>query len=30
MYGPNGSGKSSFCEGLELALFGDVEEARGK
>ncbi|MCK8061702.1 MULTISPECIES: AAA family ATPase [unclassified Fusibacter] len=30
IYGPNGSGKSSFCEGLELALFGDVEEARGK
>jgi AAA15 family ATPase/GTPase len=30
IYGPNGSGKSSFCEGLELALLGDVEEAREK
>lgn len=30
MYGPNGSGKSSFFEGLELALLGDVEEAREK
>ncbi len=27
MYGPNGSGKSSFCEGLEYALLGGIEEA---
>lgn len=26
-YGPNGSGKSSFCEALEYALCGTVEEA---
>lgn len=26
-YGPNGSGKSSFCEALEYALLGSVEEA---
>ncbi|HEX4023007.1 MAG TPA: AAA family ATPase [Acidobacteriaceae bacterium] len=26
-YGPNGSGKTSFCEGLEYALLGAVEEA---
>lgn len=30
MYGPNGSGKSSFCEGLEYALLGGVEEAEAK
>jgi energy-coupling factor transporter ATP-binding protein EcfA2 len=29
-YGPNGSGKSSFCEGLEYALLGSVEEADTK
>ncbi|MCC4607856.1 AAA family ATPase [Xanthomonas campestris pv. zinniae] len=29
-YGPNGSGKTSFCEGLEYALLGDVEEAGAK
>lgn len=29
-YGPNGSGKSSFCEGLEYALLGSVEEAGAK
>jgi hypothetical protein len=26
-FGPNGSGKTSFCEGLEYALLGAVEEA---
>jgi len=30
MYGPNGSGKSSFCEGLEYALLGSIEEADAK
>lgn len=30
IYGPNGSGKSSFCEGLEFALLGEVEEAANK
>ncbi|MCI5159501.1 MAG: hypothetical protein D3906_13925, partial [Candidatus Electrothrix sp. AUS1_2] len=30
IYGPNGSGKSSFCEGLEYALLGDIEEASAK
>jgi hypothetical protein len=30
MYGPNGSGKTSFCEGLEYALLGSVEEADSK
>jgi recombinational DNA repair ATPase RecF len=30
MYGPNGSGKSSFCEGLEYALLGGIEEASAK
>ncbi|MGQ5313286.1 AAA family ATPase [Xanthomonas arboricola pv. corylina] len=30
LYGPNGSGKTSFCEGLEYALLGDVEEAGNK
>jgi energy-coupling factor transporter ATP-binding protein EcfA2 len=30
LYGPNGSGKSSFCEGLEYALLGDIEEASAK
>lgn len=29
-YGPNGSGKTSFCEGLEYALLGGVEEAESK
>jgi energy-coupling factor transporter ATP-binding protein EcfA2 len=29
-YGPNGSGKTSFCEGLEFALLGGVEEAENK
>lgn len=29
-YGPNGSGKTSFCEGLEYALLGGVEEADSK
>lgn len=29
-YGPNGSGKSSFCEALEYALRGSVEEAATK
>jgi len=29
-YGPNGSGKSSFCEALEYALRGSVEEAGSK
>ncbi|MGE0113367.1 MAG: AAA family ATPase [Steroidobacteraceae bacterium] len=29
-YGPNGSGKTSFCEGLEYALLGSVEEAGTK
>lgn len=29
-YGPNGSGKSSFCEALEYALLGHVEEAGSK
>jgi len=30
MYGPNGSGKSSFCEGLEYALHGTIQEAESK
>ncbi len=30
MFGPNGSGKSSFCEGLEYALLGNIEEANAK
>ncbi len=30
MYGPNGSGKSSFCEGLEYALLGGIEESQAK
>jgi recombinational DNA repair ATPase RecF len=30
LYGPNGSGKTSFCEGLEFALLGSVEEAESK
>ncbi|MBL4833966.1 MAG: AAA family ATPase [Pseudomonas sp.] len=29
-YGPNGSGKTSFCEALEYALLGSVEEADNK
>ena len=30
LYGPNGSGKSSFCDGLEFALLGTIEEATAK
>ena len=30
LFGPNGSGKSSFCEGLEYALMGGIEEAGAK
>ncbi|MES9902361.1 MAG: AAA family ATPase [Sedimenticola sp.] len=30
MYGPNGSGKTSFCEALEYALLGSLEEAESK
>ena len=30
LYGPNGSGKSSFCDGLEYALLGIIEEAESK
>lgn len=30
IYGPNGTGKSSFCEALEYALLGSVEEASSK
>ncbi len=30
LYGPNGSGKSSFCEGLEYALLGSIEEASAR
>lgn len=30
MGGPNGSGKSSFCEGLEYALMGSIEEAEAR
>lgn len=30
LYGPNGSGKTSFCEGLEYALIGEIEEAYAK
>ncbi|MBU1044351.1 MAG: hypothetical protein KJ915_08160 [Candidatus Omnitrophica bacterium] len=30
MCGPNGSGKSSFCEGLEYALLGEIEECDAK
>ncbi|MGR9312800.1 AAA family ATPase (plasmid) [Rhizobium leguminosarum] len=29
-YGPNGTGKTSFCEALEYALLGAVEEAENK
>jgi len=29
-YGPNGSGKTSFCEALEYAPLGSVEEAEAK
>ncbi|MGA4104372.1 AAA family ATPase [Ralstonia nicotianae] len=29
-YGPNGSGKTSFCEALEYALLGSVEDAETK
>jgi len=29
-YGPNGSGKTSFCEALEYALLGSVEEAEAR
>lgn len=30
LYGPNGSGKTSFCEALEFALLGSVEDAESK
>jgi len=30
MYGPNGSGKTSFCEGIEYALLGRIEEAESR
>jgi len=30
VYGPNGTGKSSFCEALESALLGSVDEAAAK
>jgi hypothetical protein len=30
LYGPNGTGKSSFCEALELALLGTVNECSAK
>lgn len=30
IYGPNGTGKSSFCEALEYALLGNVNEAESK
>jgi hypothetical protein len=30
LYGPNGAGKSSFCEALELALLGTVNECSEK
>ncbi len=30
LYGPNGSGKTSFCEALEYALLGEIEEAEVK
>ena len=30
LYGPNGSGKSSFCEALELALLGTVNDSSAK
>lgn len=30
LYGPNGSGKTSFCEALEYALLGELEEAEAK
>lgn len=30
VYGPNGSGKTSFCESLEYALLGSIQEANEK
>lgn len=30
VYGPNGTGKSSFCEALEFALLGSVDEGAAK
>jgi hypothetical protein len=30
LYGPNGSGKTSFCEALEYALLGNIQEAEAK
>jgi len=30
LYGPNGSGKTSFCEALEYALLGNIQEAETK
>lgn len=30
VYGPNGSGKSSFCEAIEYALLGYINEAAAK
>jgi energy-coupling factor transporter ATP-binding protein EcfA2 len=30
IYGPNGSGKSSFCEALEFALLGAIDEAEAR
>lgn len=30
VYGPNGTGKSSFCEALEFALLGSVDDAAAK
>lgn len=30
LYGPNGTGKSSFCEALELALLGSVNDCTAK
>jgi energy-coupling factor transporter ATP-binding protein EcfA2 len=30
LYGPNGTGKSSFCEALELALLGTVNDSSAK
>ena len=30
VFGPNGSGKTSFCEALEYALLGSVQEAESK
>lgn len=30
LYGPNGTGKTSFCEALEYALLGEIQEAEAK